>query len=186
MGEQEAVPLARADMGTLSAGQQARVQALVEKARAFQSRSKSANTRRAYRADWADFVVWCDHHGLAALPTAPETIVLYVTDLAAHAKLATLERRLVVISRTHKAARHDSPTHALIVEETMKGIRRSLRTAQTRKAPIGTVILRRMLATLPPTTAGLRDRALLLTGFAGALRRSELGGLKLEGSAVFP
>ncbi len=90
---------------------------------------------------------------------------------------ATIARRLVVISQAHKAADLPSPTTSSLVRRTHAGIRRSIGTAQAAKAPAVVSDLKRMLQKLPNTRVGLRDRALLLLGFAGAFRRSELVAL---------
>jgi len=147
---------------------------LLEQAKSYVEQAKAPNTRRAYAADWQHFTQWCDGRQLASLPAPPETVVLYITDQAGRCKVATLGRRLVAISQVHQAARLDSPTVSIAVREVMKGIRRAHGTAQTQKAPAVLADLRAMLATLPDSLLGTRDRALLLIGFAGAFRRSEL------------
>jgi integrase len=93
------------------------------------------------------------------------------------AKAATIARRLVVISQAHKAADLPSPTCSSLVRRVHAGVRRALGTAQTAKAPALVGDLKLMLDKLPNTRVGLRDRALLLLGFAGAFRRSELVSL---------
>jgi len=148
-----------------------------ERARHYARESRAANTRRAYRADWADFTAWCQAHGKTALPAEPETVVLYLSDRADTLKTATLQRRLTAISQAHKAADLDTPTADRTVRRVMTGIRRQNGTAQEGKAPAVTREIRAMVATLPPTLRGRRDRALLLLGFAGAFRRSELVSL---------
>jgi integrase len=95
-------------------------------------------------------------------------------------KAASIARRPVVISQAHKAADLPSPTTSSLVRRTHAGIRRSIGTAQAAKAPAVITDLKRMLGTLPNTRVGLRDRALLLLGFAGAFRRSELVALNVE------
>ncbi len=147
------------------------------RARDYAQQSRAANTRRAYRADWADFAAWCEAHALAALPAAPETVALYLADLADRRKTSTLQRRLSAISQAHKAADHESPTGHRAVRAVWAGIRRAKGTAQDGKEAAITRDLRAMVATLPPTLGGVRDRALLLLGFAGAFRRSELVSL---------
>ncbi len=151
--------------------------ATAAQAKAYADASKAANTRRAYRADWADFAAWCDHQGQAALPAAPATLALYLTDRAEDCKAATLGRRLVTIARAHKAAGYDTPTTAPAVRAVWAGIRRVKGTAQQGKAAAVTDDVRAMVAGLPDTLRGHRDRALLLLGFAGAFRRSELVAL---------
>jgi site-specific recombinase XerD len=140
--------------------------------------AKADNTKRAYRSDWADFTAWCDGHQLASLPAAPETVALYVTDQAERGRrAATLARRLATISQAHQAAHFEAPTRAAEVRAVMQGIRRTKDTAQRQKTAAVTIIIRAMVAGLPGSLLGLRDRALLLLGFAGAFRRSELVSL---------
>lgn len=138
---------------------------------------RAANTVRAYRADWADFTAWCAAQGVDALPARPEIVMLYVTHLGHRHKLATIERRLVSISVHHEHAHHNSPTKTMVVREQMKILRRRLGAAQTQKAPTLTDDIQRMVRSRPASLLGLRDRALLLIGFAGAFRRSELVAL---------
>jgi site-specific recombinase XerD len=78
---------------------------LTDSARGYMEQSKAPNTVRAYRADWADFEMWCEHQGLDVLPAAPETIALYLAALAdAGAKASTIQRRLSSISQAHHLA----------------------------------------------------------------------------------
>ncbi len=154
---------------------------IVMRTRGFIEAAKAPSTRRAYRSDWADFVRWSDEHGLDPLPCKPESVALYLADLSATHRPSTMRRRLTAISKAHQAAGFDSPAsmdHA-VVSETLKGIRRTVGSAQTYKTPILTADLKRMLAALAPGLLGQRDRALLLLGFAGAFRRSELAALDL-------
>jgi len=148
-----------------------------EQAQAYAHGAKAASTQRAYHNDWHDFEAWCAAHGLAALPATPETVALYLASRAAVYKTATLARRLVAISRAHQLAGHPSPTTDAGVRTVAAGIRRAKGTAQEGKAPAVTRELRAMVAALPPTLLGRRDRALLLVGFAGAFRRGELVAL---------
>jgi len=147
--------------------------------RGYIAAATAPNTRRAYRSDWVDFTAWCERHGCAALPATPETVALYLSALAAVAKVSTVGRRVTAIATAHRAARHDSPTKSEIVHLTMRGIRRTHGTASTQKAPTLLADLRAMVVTLPDTLSGTRDRALLLLGFAGAFRRSELVSLDI-------
>jgi integrase len=142
--------------------------------------SVASNTSRAYAGDWKSFVTWCDRHGRQALPADPETVALFLADEARRLKVATLGRRLCVIGAAHRTAGHPSPTHAEAVRRCWSGIRRSLGTTQQGKSPAVTADIRRMIAELPAGILGVRDRALLLIGFAAALRRSELVALDVE------
>jgi site-specific recombinase XerD len=152
---------------------------LAAQARSFIEAAKAENTRRAYRSDWRHFEAWCRGQGLTALPATPETVTLYLTALAADHKPASLTRKLTSITKAHQAAGLASPAtmqHA-VVSETMKGIRRTLGTAQPGKEPLLTADIREMLDCLGDGLLGVRDRALLLVGFAGGFRRFELAAL---------
>jgi integrase len=146
-------------------------------ARDYLAASRAENTTRVYRTGWAQFTAWCDEHGVIVLPAGPETVACYVADLAKAAKPATIDARLAAISAAHRAAGHNSPTKAEAVRLVRSGVRRTLGTAQRQARPLTVADLRTMLEGLGSDRAGCRDRALLLLGFAGALRRSELVGL---------
>ena len=122
-------------------------------------KSKSFNTIKSYASDWNDFADWCEHHEAASLPAEPETIVNYINDLADNAKANTVSRRVTAISENHIAAgyKRDNPAHSGLVRNAMAAIR-----------GFGT------------DEASIRDKALLLLGFAGAFRRSELVALTVE------
>lgn len=153
---------------------------LAERARAVVDQSKAPNTVRAYRADWIHFSQWCAERNLEVLPAAPEVVVLYLTDLAGHAKVSTLNRRLSAIGQAHQIAGHESPTHSTPVRQLMARVRRTRTVTTTAKRPVLVEDLKAMLDQLPPGLLGLRDRALLLLGFTGAFRRSELVALNCE------
>lgn len=153
---------------------------LTEQARDYLRQAKAANTRRAYRADWVHFEAWCTGQGIAAMPTAEDVLALYITGLAATHKVSSLARRLAAISQAHMAAGYDSPNRGAVLRNLLAGIRRAKGTAPATKIPLLTEDLRLMLKAIPETRAGWRDRALLLIGFAGGFRRSELVGLDCE------
>lgn len=154
---------------------------LAQKARAHIENSKAPNTRRAYQSDWNDFVDWCRHHRTTDLPASPETVALYLTDCAEGLKTSTLQRRLSTISQRHLTAGHESPTRHPVVRAVWQGIKREKGTAVQGKAPTLTADIRCMLDHLKPgKLLSVRDRCLLLLGFAGAMRRSELVGLDVE------
>jgi len=150
---------------------------IADRASEFAHDSKAANTVRAYRADWSHFVEWCTGHQQVTLPASPDTVALYIADLAATHKPSTLTRRISAISQAHQIAGFESPVHAAKVRAVMAGIRRSKGTAAEAKTPVLVEDLKRMLTHVPEGLLGVRDRALLLVGFAGAFRRSELVGL---------
>lgn len=143
--------------------------------------AQAANTRRAYAADWRHFLEWCRSEERQSLPAGPETLVRYLCGLAGTVKVSTLNRRLAAISQVHQAAGFEAPTRHLAVRKLMAGIRRTQGTAQTGKRPVLTEDIRRMVLLLEAgRTQEVRDRALILLGFAGAFRRSELVGLDIE------
>ena len=148
----------------------------------YAANSKADNTWRAYRADIRDFADWCMSCGLPALPAQAETVAAYLTYLAPLAKVATVRRRLSAISQQHLAAGLDSPTHSAVVKLTMQGIRRTHAPQQTvrRVQPAITSVIYRLVDQLGTSLLDLRDRALILIGFAGAFRRSELVQLELS------
>jgi integrase len=153
---------------------------LIEKARSYIHAAKSPATLRAYRTDFEDFTRFCQEHNLPHLPATPTTVALYIADRAGSLRSATITRRLTSITKAHHAAGFEaspSSSHHFVVSETLKGIRRSIGTAQKGKAPLLTSDIRRIVAACPETLLGLRDRALVLVGFAGAFRRSELAAI---------
>ena len=143
----------------------------------FARASRSENTRRAYRSDWSDFEAWCTAAGLAALPTAPTTLGAYLTDRAGRLKAATLSRRVAAITSAHRLKGFGFDASHPAIAGVLSGIRRVYGTRQDAKQALLTEDLRRMVRALPATPIGIRDRALLLVGFAAALRRSELVAL---------
>lgn len=153
---------------------------LQEKAKGYALNSKAANTLRAYRADWRRFTSWCDERQLRALPAAPETVAMFAAELAGAEKASTLQRRMSAIAEAHRAAGFESPTRAGIVQNVLAGVRRAHGSAQEGKAALLTQDILVMVATCDENLAGLRDRALILLGFAGAFRRGELVALQVE------
>jgi site-specific recombinase XerD len=146
----------------------------------FARAEKSQATRRAYRGDWAIFQAWCEGKGAKALPANPRTLAAYLAaEATSGLKHSTISRRLAAIRYAHKIAGHEPPTGAEAVKAIMRGIRRSVGTAPKRKAPATADKVCAMAANMPDGLIGLRDRALLLLGFAGAFRRSELVALNV-------
>jgi site-specific recombinase XerD len=139
---------------------------------------KAPATRKAYATDFRLFKEWCEGKGAQALPAAPETVAAFLAaEAEAGVKPSTLGRRVAAIRYAHKLASLATPTDAEGVKATLRGIRRSLGSAKVRKAPALAERVRAMIAASPDTLAGKRDRALILLGFAGAFRRSELVAL---------
>jgi integrase len=152
--------------------------------REFVRASKAENTLRGYQSDWRDFCAWCESRGgLCPLPAAADAVAAYIAECAGHLKPGSIQRRLNAIAEAHKAAGLDSPTHAPTVRNTLKGIRRTLGTAPAQKAAALTDDIRAMVDATDAGLIGARNRALILLGFAGAFRRSELVSLDVEDCA---
>jgi integrase len=154
-----------------------------EQVREYIRASKAESTLRGYSGDWRDFCAWSEAHGLCLLPAAPETVAAYIAECTGRLKPGSIQRRLNAIAEAHKAVGLESPTHTAIVANTMKGIRRTFGTAQTQKRAALTDDIRAMVDATSAGIIGARDRALILLGFAGAFRRSELVGLDVEDCA---
>ncbi|MDH2402013.1 site-specific integrase [Bradyrhizobium sp. SSUT18] len=142
---------------------------------------KAPATRRAYETDFRLFRLYCEEKGASALPALPETVAAYLAHgVEEGAKVSTLGRRLAAIRYAHKLASLPSPTDSEAVKATLRGIRRTIGAAKVKKAPAVAGRIKSMVAACPATIAGKRDRALLLLGFGGAFRRSELVALDVE------
>lgn len=157
------------------------------RAASYAARSRADNTRRAYASDLRTFAAWCKERGVSALPAGPNVVAAFLASLADAGRcVATIERALTAISKAHSLAGLDSPRPHGDVRETMAGIRRTLGTAQHPKEPLLVEKLRTAVETLPLTLAGVRDRAVLLLGWAGAFRRSSLVRLHVEDFSAAP
>src|SRR3954464_8212329 len=131
---------------------------LLDKARDYADRSRAANTKRAYAADWRDFNDWCIERGRDPLPAAPATVGAYLAHRAETLKGASLQRRLTAIAQAHRLAGHHLDTRHPAIRETWAGIRRTIGTAQQGKAPACTADIRAMVGTLGSDMLGIRDR----------------------------
>ncbi len=149
----------------------------LDQVREYIRASKAENTLRGYQSDWRAFCAWTDARRLCAMPASPETVAAFIADCAGRLKVGSVQRRLNAIAEAHKAVGLDSPTHNAMVTNTMKGIRRTKGTAPAQKAATLIDDIRAMVDATDAGLIGLRDRALVLLGFAGAFRRSELVGL---------
>lgn len=150
--------------------------AVADRAQAFAAAARSSSTRRVYAVQRKSYSAWCREHGAPELRA--ESVALYLAARADQgASVATLAQALAALSESFAAAGEPSPRAATVVRETWAGIRRTLGVAPRQAAPVLPEHLRAMVPALPPTLAGLRDRAVLLLGFAGAFRRSELVAL---------
>jgi len=143
--------------------------------------SKAANTLRAYKADFKDFSAFCAKNGLNFLPTEPKILSLYLTHLSANSKFSTLKRRIASISVIHKLKGHYLDTKHPIIMENLLGIKRTKGSNQKAKKPILINDLRLIINAIDQTNQikkrKIRDKAIILIGFSGGFRRSELVNL---------
>ena len=140
--------------------------------------SKSDNTLRAYKADFKDFSVFCSKNGLNFMPTEPKILSLYLTYLSATSKFSTLKRRIASISVIHKIKGHYLDTKHPIIMENLHGIKRVKGSHQKAKKPILINELKLIIKAIDQANQSEkkknRDKALILVGFSGGFRRSEL------------
>jgi site-specific recombinase XerD len=157
-----------------------RLREQAEAAQSFAKAQYAPATLSAYAADFRAFEDWCRLHALKVIPALPGTVATFLAFEAQRGvKVATITRRAAAIRYAHAVARLEPPTSAEVVKATLRGIRRSLGVASSRKAPATVERVLDMVRAVPDGAAGLRDRALLLLGFAGAFRRSELTALNV-------
>ena len=146
--------------------------------------SKSENTLRAYKADFRDFSAFCNKNGLNSMPTEPKILSIYLTHLAASSKFSTLKRRIASISVIHKLKGHYLDTKHPIIMENLHGIKRVRGTNQKAKKPILIndlkMIINKIDEVKQSETKKFRDKAIILIGFAGGFRRSELVNIDYE------
>ena len=134
--------------------------------------SKANNTLRAYQSDFKDFSAFCAKNGFSSIPTEPKIIALYLTNLSKSSKFSTLKRRIASISVIHKLKGHYLDTKHPIIMENLHGIKRTLGSRQKAKKPILINDLKLIIKAIDEKK--IRDKALILIGFAGGFRRSEL------------
>ncbi|MCK9552486.1 site-specific integrase [Aquamicrobium sp.] len=180
--ESPALPVATSKTGRLPG----HLETLADRARGYVEAASSANTRRAYASDWKHFASWCRRQGVEMFPPDPQTVGLYITACASGAvtgdkkpnSVSTIERRLS--SLTWNFAQRGQPLDRKDrhIATVMAGIRNKHAAPPRQKEAVLPEDLIAMLETLDRgTLRGLRDRAMLLLGFAGGLRRSEIVGL---------
>ena len=140
--------------------------------------SKALNTLRAYQADFRDFLNFCRQNGFKEMPTNPKTLSLYLTQLSSTSKYSTLKRRIASIGILHKLKGHYLDTKHPIIVENLMGIKRKFGINQKGKKPLLISDLKLIINVLDNIKGNinkrLRDKAILLIGFSGGFRRSEL------------
>ncbi len=145
--------------------------------------SKASNTLRAYKADFKDFALFCQQNNLNPMPSEPKIITLYLTHLSKSSKFSTLKRRLASISVIHKLNGHYLDIKHPIITENLLGIKRAKGTYQKAKKPILINDLKLIINAIDEDknqNNRLKNKALLLIGFSGGFRRSELVAILLD------
>jgi site-specific recombinase XerD len=146
--------------------------------------SKSNNTLRAYQSDYNDFSLFCSKNGFQAMPTEPKILSLYITHLSSYSKFSTLKRRLASISIIHKTKGYYIDTKHPIIVENLMGIKRTNGSNQKGKKPLLINDLKLLIQAIDKSKEKnirkIRDKALVLIGFSGGFRRSELVDIEYE------
>ncbi len=146
--------------------------------------SKAKNTIRAYKSDFNDFALFCSKHGMKSMPTDPKIVSLYLTQLAKNSKYSTLKRRLASINVMHKYKGHYLDTKHPIIVENLLGIKRQIGVYQRAKKPLLFNELKEIIKQINQSKESeykkLRDKSLILIGFSGGFRRSELVAITRE------
>lgn len=147
---------------------------------------QASSTKRAYGSAWRGFSTWCASVDLEPLPSEAATVALYLTVRARQSMaVATLALHIAAIRAAHLSAGYQPPAHPDL-DSVWAGIKRTHGRPPRKKRALLVEDLRRVVARLPDTLTGIRDRAILLVGFAGALRRDELAKLSLPGAQAGP
>lgn len=155
---------------------------LAETARDYAAARSSGNTQKAYASDWKLFTRWCRRQGIDSQIPDPQVVGLFLAASAAGTGLkaaaaSTIERRLAALTTTYRSFGTPLPRQDRHITDVMAGIRRTHGKPPVKKEALYPEDILSMIATLPNNLRGYRDRAILLLGFAGALRRSEITGL---------
>ena len=146
--------------------------------------SKANNTLRAYRSDFRDFSGFCVNHGFKSMPSDPKIVSLYLTHLSKKSKISTLRRRLVSIGVVHKLKGHYLDTKHPVIIENLMGIKRVKGSKQVGKKPILINHLKQIINVINQQDieeiVKLRNKTLILIGFGGGFRRTELISIDYE------
>ena len=146
--------------------------------------SKADNTLKAYQSDFKDFTAFCVKNGFSSMPTQPKILALYITHLSKSYKFSTLKRRIASISVIHKLKGHYLDVKHPIIMENLHGIKRTLGSRQKAKKPLLINDLKLIIKVIDKEN--IRDKALILIGFAGGFRRSELVNIDYEDIEFVP
>ena len=168
-------------IGGREVGQSVELTEALGSAMGYALADKAESTLRAYANDFRHFEAWCESVRAQPLPASIATVAGYLASIAdAGLKASTIARRTAAITHFHRLRGLEPPTSSEKVKSVGRGIRRKIGTAVERKAPATAKAITAMIKLIPDTLAGKRDRALLLLGFAAALRRSEIVALQVS------
>lgn len=158
-----------------------KLQSKIDRARERIKNARSKNTRKSYESDWKQFVSWCNENQLPFLPSNPAVVVLYINELADKGrKVSTIQRHISSISQMHQEKGFNSPTRDHNVRLSVQALKKELGTRPKQKQAATANIIKKISDKIPDTLKGLRDRAILQVGMAGAFRRSEIAALNVE------
>ncbi|MCM3571411.1 site-specific integrase [Neobacillus mesonae] len=153
----------------------------LEKINFYIQNSKSKNTQKSYASDWRHFTEWCEKTNRSPLPASAGTICLYITELADTHKYSTIKRRLSSINMAHRLKKCPPPSKQIEVQTLMEGIKREIGSKQQPKKALMLQVLPNLVNKIDTSTLiGIRDKAILLLGFALASRRTELVSINIE------
>ena len=152
---------------------------LKNKADTLQKKSISVSTRQSYMSDFKVFDKWCKSNNLESMPASIETVRLYLSDMSDHKTSATLLRSICAIGKVHEWSGHNNPSHDHSIKQVLSGIKRTRRDVRAKRKPITIPILKKIIDNMGNNAIDVRNRALILLGWFGALRRSEIVGISI-------
>lgn len=163
------------------------VQKISEIAKRFAGSDQSNNTVRTYNIAIRDFACYCQGKNFSYLPATPVTVIEYISELAERcgAKVSTIRVRLSAISQIHKLYKYDDPTEDPIVSKVLGGIKREKGSRSNQREPLLREDLLKIVSESPRNLIAVRDRAMLLVGWAGAFRRSELVNIRVDDVKIY-
>lgn len=154
---------------------------ILENARNFLTTTVADSTKEIYARDWKGFVRWCDNLGLPHLPSSPDVVACYFTSLAMKEfRVPTIRRHCAAIAAAHREAGYPTPTSHPAIKELLHGMTRKIGCPAKPVDALLSEDIRRVVRAMPETLINARDKAIILIGFAGAFRRSEIVGLNVD------
>jgi len=153
---------------------------LTQIAQDYMMNALSENTKRAYKSDWQNIETFARQQNITSLPFTPQFVCDYISHLSKSGyKTATIRRIMTTISQAHKLANHADPVSSPLVSKTFAGLRKEIGSKQDRKRPLTSELIKQWIGTLDQENIkDIRDKAIILLGFAGALRRSEIANIQ--------